>query len=220
VSASLAPIHIHLMARCPHCAAELETPLGCAKCGNLLELAADPTPFEIFGLKPAMVLDVQEEQRTLRKLGRLTHPDFFATQSGEMRSRAERASALVNAAHEILADDGRRADWLVRSLGGPDENTLREMPKPFLLEVLEWNERLEEARRSTEPIAAEIASLESSLREQRGAILESLGRALDPLPERGSDNLRAARQELNALRYVDRALEEIEALRLSKSARC
>jgi molecular chaperone HscB len=206
------------MARCPHCAAELETPLGCATCGNLIELATDPTPFEVFGLVPSMTVDGSDLQRKLRKLGRLTHPDFFATRSEELRARAEHAAALVNAAHEILSDDGRRADWLVRSLGGPDENALREMPKPFLMEVLEWNERLDDARRSKDPIEAELTSLESSLREQRGAILDSLRRALDPLPGRGSDELRAARQELNALRYIDRALEEIEALRLSKAA--
>ena len=112
----------------------------------------------------------------------------------------------------------RRADWLVRWLGGPDENELREMPKPFLLEVLEWNERLEEARNSREPIESELESIESSLREQRAEIAASIRRAMSPLPARGSSELRAARQELNAMRYVDRALAEIETLRLSRAA--
>jgi molecular chaperone HscB len=218
------------MARCPECAAELETPLGCAACSTLFELAHEPTPFEIFGLRASYDVDQAALRRQLLKLGRLTHPDFFATRSHELKARAEHASALLNAAHETLADDVRRADWLVHWLGGPDENELREMPKPFLLEVLEWNERLEAARASSEPIVAELDEIEASLREQRQSIADSIRRALSPLPEKGpekaperssahgSERLRVARQELNAMRYVDRALSEIEALRLSRAA--
>lgn len=206
------------MARCPHCAAELESPLGCPACGRLFYLANEPTPFEIFGLKPSFEVDVDELRRAFLKLGRLTHPDFFATQSAEMKARAEHGSALLNSAYESLADDVLRAEWLVRHLGGPDENEIRDMPKPFLMEVLEWNERLEEARHSKKPVAAELTAMESSLREQRESITESIRGSLSPLPERGATALRDARRELNAMRYVDRAIEEIESLRLSKAA--
>jgi molecular chaperone HscB len=210
------------MDRCPKCAAAIESPLGCTACGTLFELARDPSPFEIFGLAPSFEVDAGELRRKLLKLGRITHPDFFATQSAAMKALAEHASALLNEAYEVLSDDARRADWLVRELGGPDENELREMPKPFLMEVLEWNEKLEAAR-SSEPhdsqhIGAELEALETELRGQRGDTIQSLRRALEPLPERQSERLRAARQQLNALRYIDRALGEIEALRLAHPA--
>lgn len=207
------------MARCPHCAAELETPLGCPACGKLFYLATEPTPFDIFDLRPSFAVDAGELRRKLLKLGRLTHPDFFATQSTEMKARAEHASALLNSAHETLVDDVARADWLVRHLGGPDENEVRDMPKPFLMEVLEWNERLEEVRHSKRPSASDLAALESGLRERRASITDTIRGALTPLPARGSAALREARRELNAIRYVDRAIEEIESLRLSQAAK-
>jgi hypothetical protein len=40
---------------------------------------------------------------------------------------------------------------------------------------------------------------------------------LDPLPPSGSPALRDARAQLNVVRYVDRTLGEIEALRLSRA---
>jgi molecular chaperone HscB len=206
-------------ARCPHCAAALDTPLGCAACGELLELAREPTPFEVFALPATFDVDAKSLRRRLLDIGRLTHPDFFGTRPPEIRARAERASAVLNSAYETLADDARRADWLIAHLGGPDENDERQMPQPFLMEVLEWNEELEQARASREPAGDALSTLEDALRERREESLSAVRSALVPLPERGSSRLRDARRELNAIRYVDRTLAEIEALRLSNPAR-
>ena len=149
----------------------------------------------------------------------MTHPDFFATADGPTRERAERASAVLNSAHAILADDAARASWLIGSLGGPDENEERAMPREFLLEVLEWNELLAEAKSSDEVSDERLAGLRTELEARRAAALESLGRLLDPLPAPGAPALRDVRRELNVVSYVDRSLREIEALRLSRAGR-
>jgi molecular chaperone HscB len=205
--------------RCPHCAAVLGTPLGCAACGRLLELPREPSPFEVFALPVQFDVDKKSLRKRLLEISRLTHPDFFGTASSELKQRAERASARLNSAHEILADDACRSDWLIAHLGGPDENEERQMPQPFLMEVLEWNEQLEEARKSRAPLSSELSTLEQSLRERREEALAAVRSALVPLPERGSQRLRDARRELNAIRYIDRALAEVEALRLANPAR-
>ena len=205
--------------RCPHCAAALDTPLGCAACGRLLDLPREPSPFEVFALPVQFDVDKKALHKRLLEISRRTHPDFFGTGSPEMKQRAERASARLNSAHEVLSDDALRADWLVAHLGGPDENAERQMPQPFLLEVLEWNEQLEEARKSSAPPSSELSTLEQSLRDRREEALAAVRNALVPLPERGSAKLRDARRELNAIRYIDRALAEIEALRVANPAR-
>jgi hypothetical protein len=152
------------------------------------------------------------------RFSRMTHPDFFATAGAEVKERAERASAILNASHAVLSDTAARADWLIGSLGGPDENEERAMPKEFLLEVLEWNELLEEARSSSAVTQDRLSSLQSDLERRRTATLDSVASLLDPLPTRGSPKLREARREINVVRYVDRTLGELEALRLSRAA--
>jgi molecular chaperone HscB len=208
------------MPRCPHCSAELETPLACGACGALLDPGREPTPFESLGLAPSVRVDTADLRKRLVRASRLTHPDFFGAGDQATRALAERNTARLNAAFETLSEPARRADWIVRSLGGPDENAERAMPKAFLVEVLEWNELLEEARAAqTDPaLAARLAELEASLREKRAEALAALDRLLDPLPPAGSPKLREARAELNAIRYVDRALAELETLRLAKAA--
>jgi molecular chaperone HscB len=202
---------------CPRCASPIETPLGCPACGVLFALEAEPGPYEALGLAPGFRVDAADLRRRTLRLSRMAHPDFFAAADEASRARAERASAILNAAHAVLADDARRADWLVESLGGPSEEEERAMPQEFLLEVLEWNELLEEARAGGSVPEERLASLRAELERRRAAALDAIGTLLDPLPSRGSPALRDARAQLNVVRYVDRTLGEIEALRLSRA---
>jgi molecular chaperone HscB len=206
--------------RCPHCETALETPIVCLACGRLLAPADEPTPFDVLGLEPGHDVDAKDLRRRLLRFSRATHPDFFGVEAPEVRALAERNTARLNGAFEVLSDEDARADWLVRHLGGPDENSERSMPQAFLLEVLEWNELLDEAKHSPHdaPPDPRLPALEAELRVKRTAALRTIAGLLDPLPPAGSTKLRDARRELNAIRYLDRTLGEIEALRLDKAA--
>lgn len=207
------------MARCPHCGAALETPLACGACGRLIDPGAEISPFAALGLEPRFALEPGELRRRLLRATRLTHPDFFGTADAGARALAERNTARLNAAYEVLADDVARADWLVGALGGPDEIAERSMPQPFLLEVLDWNEMLEGARAGGRAAAQDprLGELGTELAARRAAAVRSIGARLDPLPQPGSAPLREVRRELNAIRYLDRALAELEALRLARA---
>ena len=210
------------MSICPRCSAELETPLGCLACGALLPLGSDLDrldPFEAFGLVRGHAVDGKDLRRRLLRFSRLVHPDFFATATPEEKRRAEKASAVLNSAFALLSDDAARADHLVRSLGGPDENAEREMPKEFLMEVLEWNETLEEARGDPSVSAERLESLRKELEARRAEALEAVAALLTPLPADGSASRVEARTKVNAVRYLDRTLAEIEALRLARAER-
>jgi Fe-S protein assembly co-chaperone HscB len=206
------------MTTCPTCRAESTSPLVCTACGGLLSPKSAPTPFEIFGLEPAFAIDHAALKRRLLESSRRMHPDYFATAGADLRERAERNTAELNLAYDVLADDLTRADWLVTFLGGPDENQERKMPETFLMEVLEWNEALEEARAARPGSGARtsLANLERELATRRDDALVRLRAALEPTPDRGSPRLVEARRELNALRYVDRTLAEIRALEVGQ----
>ena len=209
------------MKDCPRCHATLETPLACSACGALVSGDAGDAsdPFAVFGLGVSYAIDAGELKRRLLRFTRLVHPDFFATSGDEERRRAETASAALNSAHELLAGDAARADWIVRHLGGPDEQIERAMPREFLMEVLEWNETLEAAR-AAKAGTAERDSLERLRRElaaRRVELFEGIARGLDPLPAQSSAKLVELRKQLNAARYIDRTLDEIGALRVAQS---
>jgi molecular chaperone HscB len=166
-----------------------------------------------------MDLDRDVLRRRLLELSRLVHPDFFADADPAQRALAERNSALLNRAFETLGDGASRADWLVTSRGGPREGELRDMPKPFLMEVLEWNEALEEARAAApgSPPRARLAELRGTLEEAHAGGLTRLAELLAPGRGGEARTLADARREINALRYLRRTLDQIEALRLEQS---
>lgn len=208
------------MSACPSCGAERTTPLACEACGVLFRPEDDCGPFETLGLEPGWEIDAKGLRRRLLAVSRRTHPDFFADADAEQRALDERNSALANQAYETLSDELARADWLITWRGGPREGELRDMPQAFLMEVLEWNEALEEARGSASdsPEHARLGALATELEAARAAAVARLAQRLEPLPEPGSDALTDARRELNALRYVRRSLDQIEALRLQRSS--
>jgi molecular chaperone HscB len=205
---------------CAKCGAELETPLGCGSCGVLFSPESTPGPFEVFGLAPAFALDAKDLKQRLLRLSRLLHPDYFASSDATTRATAERNTALLNESFEVLTNPVQRADWLVRSLGGPAEIEQRGMPKAFLIEVLEWNETLEAARKSPPGSAQRTAlgELDLTLREQREDTLAALAKLLTPLPPRASPALGEARAQLNALRYLEKTLADIEALSVEQAS--
>lgn len=205
---------------CPSCGAERETPLCCASCGTLFpvdgESGVSADPYDLLGLPRTYAVDGKQLKRRLLDLTRRMHPDFFGTADADTRALAERNTAMVNEAHEELSDDLRRADGIVRRLGGPDENTERQMPQEFLMEVLEWNEALEEERSKDAPSPA-LDDLESALNARRTATLADVAQLLEPLPERDSPMLTEVRRHLNGLRYLQKTLAEIGALRLDQA---
>ncbi len=207
------------MATCTECNAPCESPIGCAECGALGSWKETPTPYELFGLELGWSVDEADLKKRLLKLSRLCHPDFFAAQGDELRERAERNSAELNEAFELLRDDFKRANWFISKLGGPNEQQERQMPQAFLMEVLDWNETLEEARADENATDnAKLEELARSLGEERSESMNRVAMLLDPVPEAGSESLLELRRILNAIRYIDRTLGEIRTLRQSRPA--
>ncbi len=209
---------------CPQCGAAPTSPLACSACGALLDPPADTDPWALFGLEPGPSVDGERLRKELRRVSRLVHPDFHGSDAAN-RDLAERNSARLNEAYEVLRDDYARADRLVRLLGGPDEQAERQMPQAFLMEVLEWNEAVEEARDAApgSPPRAALDALSDDLQARREASLAELVVGLEGLPPADNpglpERLTEARKLLNALRYLDRTLADIRELRLEQAAR-
>jgi|SRR5688572_6036439 len=203
------------MASCASCGAALETPLVCNACGALQTPDPAPDPFAVFGLEPSIDVNQSSLERLLILLTRRMHPDYFGRDPAK-RAQAERNTATLNSSYKIVSDLFRRSDWIVRDLGGPEDE--RQMSPQFLAEVLEWNEVLEAAREGEAEAIERLPVLENELRERRAERLSKLDSLLTPRPVHGSPVLREARRELNAVRYLDRTLEELAALRSAEPA--
>lgn len=115
----------------------------------------------------------------------------------------------MNAARRALSDPERRASTLLAALGGPSKEQDRSLPDGFLAEILETRESIEAARLSAD--ASSRQQWERWAEARRGEFIARVGQmfaALGPRPA-GAD-LKAIRTQLNAWRYIERLIEQLD----------
>lgn len=163
-----------------------------------------PDPFDVLGINPQFNVDAAAVERAwLRKTARL-HPDRAADPDA-----AARELAHVNAARGILVSAERRANAFLKCLGGPTKEEDNALPDGFLMEIFDLRQEIEGIMRSRDEAA--IAEVERQAAEQRRSYIERVGGMFEALPESPSpDALHAIRLELNAWRYIERLIEQLD----------
>jgi molecular chaperone HscB len=158
-------------------------------------------PFEILGLPLEFSLsDARIEGAYLARVARV-HPDVAGDEeSGE-------ASAWLNEARRVLKDPEGRANALLSALGGPAKEADKSLPDGFLVQVMEVREELEGAMESGD--AARVGQARAWAGARRAEYVAAVS-ALFSRANGSMEVLREIRRELNAWRYIERLIEQLE----------
>lgn len=162
----------------------------------------DADDFTLLGLEKAFTLDRAKLDAAWRAMQAQVHPDRFAAEGAVSQRVAMQWAVRVNEAHQRLKDPLKRAAYLCELAGVPvqaQNNTA--MPGEFLMQQMQWREALEEAAGQ-----AQVEALSDEVTGQRKARLARVTQLLDV-----DANAAAAAQEVRALMFIDRLLEEIDA---------
>lgn len=166
----------------------------------------ETNPFETLRLPPTFDLDPARIDRAWLTRSASLHPDRA---EGEDASEIARRSALLNRAKETLADPERRADALLETLGGPPASECKDLPDGFLMDIFEVRQAMEEATGSGDPSAkAAFEQLADDRRDAHIARVRELFSSLGDPADKGT--LREIRVELNAWRYIERMIEQLD----------
>lgn len=167
---------------------------------------ATDSPFAVLGLAPSFALTRQDIERAYLLRAAALHPD----RGGHADSGAEADSARLNEARSALLAEESRAAALLALLGGPDAAACPDLPPGFLAEMLQARVDLEEATASGD--AAELDRWRAWAAARRVEVLARVAglfagaAGVGPGP---SSARRSIRVELNALRYLERMLEQM-----------
>jgi molecular chaperone HscB len=167
-----------------------------------------PTPpdaFAVLGVPQRLALDDAGLELKARSLVRELHPDRFHREGPIAVQQAQRHTALVNDALRALRGLEARCRYLVALLAPNDKPT---PPQAFLLEMLDWNERLDEASPADAPaLESELDTLRQAARQQ----LETAAKTWDESQTAAAvTTLRGVLGELN---YLDNLRERVRVLR-------
>jgi molecular chaperone HscB len=157
--------------------------------------------FELFGLPQRFEQNRSEVDRVWRKLQSEVHPDRFASQGPAAQRVAMQWAVRVNEAYARLKDPMARAAYLCELRGAAiqaEQNTA--MPAPFLLQQMEWRERLDEA---SGPAA--LGELSDDLEALASSMTDDLARLLDL-----ENDPRSAANTVRSMMFLKRLRLDIE----------
>nr|CAD7198638.1 unnamed protein product [Timema douglasi] len=120
--------------------------LFCSRCKVLQRPEHSSTYFDIIGVAQTYNVSLSELTSRYRKLQSSLHPDRFSNSSEEEKRISEDYSALVNAAYSTLLHPMKRGLYMLQLRGvSLEEGEIQTSPL-LLIEVMERNEELAEAR--------------------------------------------------------------------------
>jgi molecular chaperone HscB len=164
----------------------------------------DADDFTLLGLPRTFALERAQLDAAWKALQARVHPDRFAAEGAASQRVAMQWAVRVNEAHQRLKDPLKRAAYLCELAGVPvnaENNTA--MPGAFLMQQMQWREALEEAGS-----AADVEALQGDVLADRKARIARVTQLLDGTPP--ADAASAA-QEVRALMFIDRLLEEVDS---------
>ena len=139
--------------------------------------------FDLFNLAHDFVLDKEDLQNRYRILIERFHPDRAAALSSFEQKEAMMATAALNDAYRMLADDLNRAAYLLKEQGiDADSPAHTHFSAEFLMQQMQWREALEENNFSgclKDEIEREYEKIINQLRENFAA--KNFQAALDAL---------------------------------------
>jgi len=163
-------------------------------------MASDP--FSVLGLAPDFDVDAREVERAYLRRAAGAHPDVM----GGDDDAAEALAGQLNEARAVLLDAERRANALLALRGGAAKEVDKSLPAGFLMEMMRTREEIEDALGSKD--AARVRAWREWALAQRAGYVERVSRLFR---EGGSHNLVEVRKHLNAWRYVERLIEQMDA---------
>jgi len=162
-------------------------------------------PFDVLGLPPGFRLDAPTLERAfLSRVARL-HPDALGGGGDDDGGLA----AEINEARAALANPERRANALLARLGGPGKEADRALPGGFLGHIMEVREEIERDLAASGPEARERwMDWAAARRDEYMARVDVLFAGAGDPPAGAS--LVEIRRELNAWRYLERLVEQLD----------
>ncbi|MFT5422668.1 MAG: DnaJ-domain-containing protein 1 [Phycisphaerales bacterium] len=171
-------------------------------------------PFALLGLPRSFRLTRADIESAYLQRAASLHPDL----SGEKADEAARASSDLNHAKQALLDPETRANALLALIGGAGKSEDKSLPDGFLMEIMEIRQQIEaDLAVGGEGGKGGVGGVDESKRAQweawaesrRADLIERVGELFDAASQ-GRQALPRIRTQLNAWRYTERLIEQLD----------
>ena len=174
-----------------------------------------PDHFALFGLPERFGVDKQDLERRYLALSRELHPDRHAMGTPSERLVAAQRTTDLNLAYKVLRDDFARAEHILRRRGIEtseieSEDKRQTVDGGLLMEIMELREVLSEAKSARALPQVEAVRRDVQARTERAWV--AIREQFDAIAEDDVASLSIVANQLTALRYYRRILEEVTTI--------
>jgi molecular chaperone HscB len=135
---------------CYNCKQE-NTKVFCTNCGSI-QPPIYQNHFDCFDLSISYEINPQQIEKTYSKLQKQFHPDLFGPKSELEKACAFKHTILINEAYNILLDDLKRSEYILKLnkiIVNADSTDEIKPPLELLHEIMELNMEIEESNDKT-----------------------------------------------------------------------
>ncbi len=163
-------------------------------------------PFQILGIQPSFSISAELIQRAYLQRLAASHPDLGLGAGADTPD-----PATLNQARDTLLNDEDRANLMLELVDGPSPKDTT-LPNGFLMEMMELRTQIEEELESDpEEARPRWQQWANDRRQQTIDEIDSLFESLnDASEERGDSIKQDIRTNLNAWRYTERLIEQLD----------
>jgi molecular chaperone HscB len=168
------------------------------------------TYFELFDIPVSLLPDEKLVKQKFYELSRKYHPDFFSNASEEEKNEVLEKSSLVNKAYKTFRSKDETIKYVLQQKGLLEEEEKYSLPPDFLMEMLELNEQLVEAKMSGE--GSEILNLRSAISNIEKDIYEPVKEIIEHFREDipAEKGLLQVKEYYFKKKYLNRILEGLK----------
>ncbi len=133
--------------------------------------------FQLYEIPVSFVIDALLIKKKFYELSRKYHPDFFSNATDEEQNDVLEKSSLINKAFKVFSNTDETIKYVLQLKGLLEEEEKYQLPSDFLMEVIELNEALMDAKmegdaNKTSNLKSQISQLQTNIYEPVKAIVE------------------------------------------------
>jgi molecular chaperone HscB len=107
--------------------------------------------FELYGIPVSFIQERQQLKQKFYELSRKYHPDFFTQENDFEQGEALEISSQVNKAYKTFQNIDETIKYVLQLKGMLEEEEKYQLPPDFLMEMMELNEQLTDAKMEEDP---------------------------------------------------------------------
>ncbi|MFC4230957.1 Fe-S protein assembly co-chaperone HscB [Parasediminibacterium paludis] len=136
------------------------------------------TYFELFDIPVSLQVDAAVVKAKFYELSRKYHPDFFSQATEAEQEEALEKSSLLNKAFKVFTNKDETLKYVLQLKGLIEDEEKYQLSPDFLMEMMELNEALMDAKMESDEAAianlkSQISNLEIQLYDSIRSIIEN-----------------------------------------------